>query len=125
MKKYFVLASFSGALAVLLGAFGAHSLKNILSDSQMYRFETAVRYQIIHSLLALIVLLIPFLTVRQMKIIIKTLFVGVFCFCGSIYILVTGFVSAGYIWFVTPLGGLLIIISWMLIGYYALKQKSV
>ncbi|MDO3694474.1 DUF423 domain-containing protein [Wenyingzhuangia sp. chi5] len=124
MKKYIAIASFSGALAVMLGAFGAHALKKILSVSELNSFETGVRYQMIHSLLLLIVMLIPMITEHQKKRIAKFLIFGVVCFSGSIYLLTLGVVPSKYIWFVTPLGGLLLLASWIMIGIDVLKQKT-
>lgn len=124
MKKYTAIASFSGALSVMLGAFGAHALKNVLTESQLNSFETGVKYQIIHSLLLLILMLIPIITERQKKRIANVLIAGIICFSGSIYLLTLGMVPSKFIWFITPLGGLLLLTSWIMIGIYALKQKT-
>lgn len=124
MKKYIVAASFSGALSVILGAFGAHALKEILTENQLSSFETGVKYQIIHSLLLLIVVLLPMLTEIQKKRIGSFLIGGMVCFSGSIYLLTLGVVPSSYIWFVTPLGGLLLLASWMMMGLYVLKNKT-
>lgn len=124
MKKIIVIASFSGALAVILGAFGAHALKNSLTPDQLNSFETGIRYQIIHSLLLLIVVIIPVLSISHKQLIAKFLMSGILCFSGSIYMLSLGVIPSKYIWFVTPIGGLLLIISWVLTGVYALKTKT-
>lgn len=124
MKKYMIIAGFSGALSVMLGAFGAHALKSMLTESQLNSFETGVRYQLIHSLLLLIVVLLPLLTLAQKKRISNLLIGGILCFSGSIYLLTLGVIPAKFIWFVTPLGGLLLLASWIMIGVYALKQKT-
>ncbi|MGY5356052.1 DUF423 domain-containing protein [Wenyingzhuangia sp. IMCC45467] len=124
MNKYIAVAGFSGALAVMLGAFGAHALKDMLTEIQLNSFETGVKYQMFHSLLLLIVMLIPILTDVQKKRIANFLMAGVLCFSGSIYLLTLGIVPSTYIWFVTPLGGLMLLISWMMIGVYALKVKT-
>ncbi|MDO6736987.1 DUF423 domain-containing protein [Wenyingzhuangia sp. 2_MG-2023] len=124
MKKYLIIASFSGALSVGLGAFGAHGLKKVLSETALQSFETGVRYQIIHSLLLLLVVLLPVLSSSQKTKIANVLTVGIVFFSGSIYALSLGLVPSKYIWFVTPLGGLLLLTSWLMIGLYAIKQKT-
>ncbi|ANW95334.1 hypothetical protein AXE80_03090 [Wenyingzhuangia fucanilytica] len=124
MKKYIAIAAFSGAIAVMLGAFGAHALKEILSESELNSFETGVRYQIIHSLLLFVVMMIPMFKEKQKKRIANILISGMIAFSGSIYLLVLGGVPSKYIWFITPLGGLLLLASWLMIGVYALKQKT-
>ena len=55
-KKIISTAGFFGMSAIILGAFGAHTLKPLLSSEQLLSYETAVRYQMYHSLAALIVL---------------------------------------------------------------------
>lgn len=124
MKKYIALAAFSGALSVGLGAFGAHGLKKVLTEAALQSFETGVRYQIIHTLLLLIIILIPVLTEKQKRRIANILLIGMVCFSGSIYALSLGVVAAKFIWFVTPFGGLLLLIAWLLLGVYAIKQKT-
>ncbi|MEM6686735.1 MAG: DUF423 domain-containing protein, partial [Bacteroidota bacterium] len=54
-KKILITGAILGALAVVLGAFGAHGLKKVLTVEQLTSFETGVRYQIYHSILLLIV----------------------------------------------------------------------
>lgn len=124
MKKYISIASFSGAIAVMLGALGAHALKKILTQTQLNSFETGVKYQIIHSLLLLVLIIIPTLLDVQKKMIAKILITGIVFFSGSIYLLTFNVVPATYIWFITPLGGVLLILAWILIGYYSLKNKT-
>ena len=61
METLFVIGAISGGLAVALGAFGAHALKSRLTASRLETFETAVRYQMYHSLA---LLLAAFATIR-------------------------------------------------------------
>ncbi|MDO6425334.1 DUF423 domain-containing protein, partial [Saccharophagus degradans] len=76
-------------------------------ETALQSFETGVRYQIIHSLLLLLVVLLPVLSSSQKTKIANVLTVGIVFFSGSIYALSLGLVPSKYIWFVTPLGGLL------------------
>lgn len=124
MKKYISIAAFSGAISVGLGAFGAHGLKKVLTETALQSFETGVRYQIIHTLLLLIVAIIPILKEKQKRTIATILLIGMVCFSGSIYLMSLNIIAANFIWFVTPLGGLLLLVAWLLLGVYALKQKT-
>lgn len=124
MKKYITIAAFSGAISVGLGAFGAHGLKKVVSEAALQSFETGVRYQIIHTLLLLIVMVIPILKEKQKARVANLLLAGIVCFSGSIYLLALGVVPAKFIWFVTPLGGLFLLAAWLLLGIYSLKQKN-
>lgn len=124
MKKYIAIAAFSGASSVALGAFGAHGLKDVLTAVQLNSFLTGIRYQAIHSLLLLIVMIIPFLSDKQKKNIGNTLIAGILMFSGSIYLLSLSIVPSKYLWFVTPVGGLLLLAAWLLLGMYSLKTKK-
>jgi len=123
MNKNLVITSFLGALAIALGAFGAHSLKETLLIDELKNFETAVRYQMFHVIVLLVVNLYNGFD-KKTKNILSSLFIaGIICFSGSIYAITIG-VSAKNIWFVTPLGGLLFILGWMNLGWRFWKQKD-
>lgn len=118
-------AGISGALAVVLGALGAHALKSVLTTELLAAFETAVRYHLIHSvvLLVLVVLLhfreSPF---NGPRIILasKLILAGMVSFSGSIYLLSTRSLwDADYLKIlgpITPIGGILLVIGWILIA---------
>lgn len=112
MRKYLILGAFLAGLSVVLGAFGAHALREQLSSEQLNSFEVAVRYQMYHSLAILIVNSYASFSRKHKKLISLFFFIGILCFSGSIYLITAG-VSASYIWFITPLGGLFFIIGWM------------
>lgn len=106
-----------GGLAVVLGAFGAHALKKRLTEDQQKSFETGVRYQMYHALILIISgISFPFMTSSQ-RITAWSFIIGVLLFSFSIYGLVLSD-SAGkklkFLGPVTPLGGLLLIIGWIL-----------
>ncbi|WP_088340182.1 DUF423 domain-containing protein [Robiginitalea sediminis] len=112
-----VLFGFSG---VILGAFGAHRLKGKLTEERLQNFETAVRYQFLHALLLLVVAFNLSFTTPVETWVVRVLILGVLLFSGSIY----GLVYSGHKgrkWKVliplTPLGGLLMAIGWLLLGY--------
>lgn len=108
-----ILASILGCLSVLLGAFGAHALKELLSAEALESYETGVRYMMIHSVVVLFLNVVPGLESRTINFLSKVFFAGILLFSGSIFAISTGLVEARSIWFVTPLGGLLLVTGWM------------
>lgn len=104
-------------LAVILGALGAHALEKHLSPDILQSFETGVRYQIFHAL-GLIILSTVFnqLHPSRMRWAIRLMLIGIICFSGSIYSFALGHLLnisiASVLWWVTPLGGLLLIAAW-------------
>ena len=120
-KSFLVTAALLGALSVILGAFGAHALKNKLPADALEIFETSVRYQFYHvfALLAVGMLMqnFPgsFITWSG-----RLFIAGIFLFCGSLYML-TYFKGIGnqqmnWLGAVTPFGGLCFIAGWICIA---------
>lgn len=120
-----LFASILGCLAVIFGAFGAHALKKILSEEQLKSFETGVKYQMYH---ALVLLLIGFnfkLETTSEKYMVYSFILGVLLFSFSIYGLVISSAKNKKLRFlgpVTPLGGLFLIIGWVLLAYNVLNM---
>ncbi|WP_404812616.1 DUF423 domain-containing protein [Capnocytophaga canimorsus] len=129
-KKTLLVASVFGALAVMLGAWGAHGLKALVNADAVASFETGVRYQMYHALFLLGVGVIPaqYLSQKTQKIILYLTFFGVLFFSGSIYFLATNdltpFFDFKKIALITPLGGLLLIGAWVVLIFSILKQKK-
>ena len=115
MFKNLVITCFLGLVAVILGAFGSHALKEILSSAQLLSFETAVRYQMYHVIVLLFVNTYDGFSTTQKNKISSLFFAGVFLFSGSIYLLQLTRITAKSIWFITPLGGLFLIAGWSLL----------
>ncbi|WP_300438856.1 DUF423 domain-containing protein [Christiangramia sp.] len=112
-----IIGGLYGTLAIILGAFGAHALKNKFSEDQLKSFETGVKYQMYHALILIICgVTFPFLT--TMEIVMGWCFIiGVFLFSFSIYGLTWSSSQGKKLKFlgpVTPLGGLLLIAGWIL-----------
>lgn len=102
-------ASLAG-LAVVLGAFGVHTLARLVSPDDMQVWETAVRFQMYHALGLLVIGALP----RHARLASLLLLVGTIVFSGTLYLLVaTGVRALGA---VTPLGGLLLIAGWTLLA---------
>jgi len=111
-----------GAIAVILGAFGAHALRDYLSEDQLRVFHTGVEYQFYHSL-ALIGVGIVYEKFQNMWIRYSGygFFIGIILFSGSLYLL-TAFSSLSYFGIVTPVGGLCFIIGWLCLVVGVLKK---
>jgi len=119
--KYLLIAgAIFAALAVILGAFGAHGLKKSLSEEMMVVYKTAVDYHFIHAIGLLLIGLLyqQYPESRLMLWAGLSLILGILLFSGSLYIMsITELKKLGMI---TPLGGLAFIIGWLLlaIGVY-------
>lgn len=125
MFKNLIITSFLGLLAVILGAFAAHALKEILTLTQLQSFETAVRYQMFHAIVLLFVNIYNGFSVKQKNVISYLFFLGILFFSGSIYLIQLTPITAKMIWFVTPLGGLCFIIGWIsMITIFIKKSKN-
>ncbi len=117
-KGYIKTAAFLGALSVMLGAFAAHKLKQIVSEQSINIFETAVRYQIYHvfalALSAIIYKEFPNKLISASGILFM---LGILFFSGSLYLLtyITANNMAGLDWIgaITPIGGLFFIVGWL------------
>ncbi|TMM32334.1 DUF423 domain-containing protein [Polaribacter aestuariivivens] len=112
MFKNIIITCFLGLLAIILGAFGAHALKETLSSEQLLSFETAVRYQMYHVIVLLFVNTYQGFSENQKNLISYLFFLGILFFSGSIYAIQLSTISANTIWFVTPVGGLFFIVGW-------------
>lgn len=120
MQKTFVLSgAFFGALAVVLGAFGAHALKARISAEHLAVFETGVRYQFYHALaLLLLGLFLDKISSGPAQTAGYLFIAGILFFSGSIYLLATREILGIDSWKsilgpVTPLGGLCFVSGWI------------
>lgn len=113
MFKNIIITCFLALTAVILGAFGAHVLKESLTSEQLLSFETAVRYQMYHAIVLLFVNTYNGFSVKQKNGITILFLAGVVCFSGSIYIVQLTKLTAKTIWFITPLGGLFFVVGWI------------
>jgi uncharacterized membrane protein YgdD (TMEM256/DUF423 family) len=128
-KTILITASILGVLSIVLGAFGAHALKELIPIESQQTFETGVRYQMYHALLLLFVGSTSLFQQKAKKIIYYLVVVGLMFFSGSIYGLATNELSAfnfKSIGFITPIGGLLLILAWgfMLASFLKISPKK-
>ena len=125
MKIWIGFGALFGGFSVMLGAFGAHSLKDHLSAQKLSAFQTATQYMATHSLAILIigVLSLQLGKAYESKLRKVGVFftIGIILFCGSIYILI--FSGSGFFGPITPLGGLFLIIGWFLLAFTFLNKS--
>ena len=110
--NFLVIGAISGCLVVILGAFGAHGLKDILDEYGKSIYEKAVLYHMFHTMAILILGLIEKIQPElQLSLAGWAFIFGIILFSGSLYVLaVTGIKSLGMI---TPIGGVFFIIGWV------------
>lgn len=122
-KTTLLIGAIAGALAVSIGAFGAHGLKAILLENQRTEtFELAVRYHFYHTFAMLLTgLFMEFFDERKLRWASLSFLIGIFIFSGSLYVLsVTGITWLGAI---TPIGGVAFILGWVFIVMGVGKRK--
>ena len=112
--NFLAIGAISGCLAVILGAFGAHGLKDVLDEYGKSIYEKTVLYHMFHTMAILVVGLIEKMQPEMQLSIAGWAFVlGIILFSGSLYILsITGIKLLGMF---TPIGGVLFIIGWVIL----------
>jgi uncharacterized membrane protein YgdD (TMEM256/DUF423 family) len=126
-KKISITGAFIGMVAIILGAFGAHALKKVLTPEQLISFETGVRYQMYQAFFLFFLATQNDIQEKTKKTIFTLILSGTLFFSGSIYLLsTTGITGINFkpIGFITPIGGLLLILAWGMIGYSILKTRK-
>lgn len=120
-KVFLLAASFSGAMAVMLGAMGAHMLKDKINYWEMHSFETGVKYQMYHTLALLaLVIIYNYIPSKLIEISGCSFMLGMVLFSGSLYLLsMKSILLIGHesiLGPITPLGGLALIAGWLLLA---------
>jgi uncharacterized membrane protein YgdD (TMEM256/DUF423 family) len=126
-KKLLSTGAIFGMIAIILGAFGAHALKKVLTVEQLSTFETGVRYQMYHALFLILIGTMSNLSEKTKKAIYYLVFFGVVFFSGSIYLLATNSLTTfdfKVIGFVTPIGGFLLISAWGILTFDFIKSNK-
>lgn len=118
------------ALAVILGALGAHALETSLNESQLASFLTGVRYQMYHAIALIVLGVFGMQTQASTKLVGSLFTLGIIFFSGSIYgltLLPLINISQSWLGPITPIGGLILIAAWTywLRITYILKKTSV
>ena len=114
-------AGFAG-LAVLLGAFAAHAMKDHFSAELLQPFDTGVRWQMFHAL-ALLGCAVLAASPRRLTIAAWCFTIGIVLFSGSLY----GYVLLGWKWFValTPIGGVTFVVGWIVLATAASRATDI
>jgi uncharacterized membrane protein YgdD (TMEM256/DUF423 family) len=121
-KIIIMLAGVNGFLAVSLGAFAAHALRDRISPELLNTFQTGVQYHMYHALalFGIGVMMTTFPAANLLRISAYLMMAGIVLFSGSLYLLsITGVRWLGAI---TPLGGLCFLAAWALIVWFAARQ---
>jgi uncharacterized membrane protein YgdD (TMEM256/DUF423 family) len=113
-----------GLLGVALGAFGAHALKSILiANNSVDTYELAVRYQFYHAFALLVIgLLMEKITNKSLGYSALCMTIGILLFSGSLYAL--AFKVGKIVAFITPIGGVFLIIGWLLVALSFMKNET-
>jgi uncharacterized membrane protein YgdD (TMEM256/DUF423 family) len=121
-KGFLITAAVLSALAVALGAFGAHGLKKIVPPETVATFDTGVRYQLYHCFgLFITAILFEKFASGSLKYAAYFFIIGIILFSGSLYLLTaikaTNTVGLRGIGIITPFGGLFFIAGWLMLAY--------
>ena len=134
MRTRFLICGLSGAVAVALGAWGAHGLKQFvlsgqLTTDQLNAFDTGVRYQMYHTLAMLLTLVFSNAVIsRGMNRAFIFFGIGIVLFSGSLYLLsIRNILHADWLRFlgpVTPFGGLCFVVGWIFLAFSMKKNNE-
>ena len=120
MKGYIIIASLFAALAILFGAFGSHALNERLSAQSLEVYDIATRYLMFHALGIFLIALLGFqLPKEYLEMPVIMMIGGTSIFSGSLYLI--AMIDFKELGMVTPIGGLLLIVSWLLLAYNTYK----
>lgn len=110
-------AALLGASAVMFGAFGAHALRSTLGPQQLGWWQTATQYQLAHALALLTIAILP---IRRAPLAAGCIALGTIIFSGTLYLMALGLPH--WLGAITPIGGLLLIAGWLLLGWGAFER---
>lgn len=120
-RNLIIIGAISGFLSISFGAFGAHAIKQWMSADLMTIYQTAVSYQIYHSLgLILIALVYQQHQHKLIKIAGWVMLAGIIIFSGSLYTL--SLTDTRWLGAITPIGGTLLLLAWLLLGLGVSKK---
>ena len=129
-KKFLIIAGIFGALGVILGAFGAHSLKSVLSEYQLSIFKTGIQYHFYHTFALLgLALFGKFSEYKYLKTAAWLFVIGILFFSGSLYLLACREVLnlnslTPILGPITPIGGMLFLFGWCCIIWTGIRMKN-
>ncbi|GAB4167568.1 MAG: DUF423 domain-containing protein [Calditrichia bacterium] len=121
MNKSLITGAIGNLLFVMGGAFGAHGLKNVLTETQLDNYHTALFYLMVHSMALLFLGLFQIITKRPTDLVYWFWSMGVLFFSGSL-ILFT-FSGSKFLIYITPIGGTLMILGWFFLIIRLIKYR--
>lgn len=119
-RAILVAAALLGASAVMLGAFGAHALRSSLGPQQLGWWQTATQYQLAHAIALLIIATLP---LRRAPLAAACMALGTIIFSGTLYLMALGLPH--WLGAITPIGGILLIAGWLVLGWSALERDRI
>lgn len=126
-KRIILTAAFFGGVAVLLGAFGAHGLKNLIDVPSVEIWQKGVDYQFYHTFALLYLSSFARYRNKLINIAYFCFTFGIILFSGSLYLLATrNITNLGFTEFIgplTPIGGMLLLLGWIMLFFAAFKDK--
>ncbi|MFL1468017.1 DUF423 domain-containing protein [Marinobacter sp. DUT-3] len=122
MRLPLVLGALLALLAVMAGAFGAHGLRTIVSARGLEVFQTAVTYQVYHSLTLILVAVLTGIGIHRRLLAVASGFflAGILLFSGSLYVLVL--TDIRWVGPITPIGGVCFMVGWILLLIAGLRR---
>lgn len=132
-KRFLITVGILGVISIILGAFGSHLLNGKISDENMRIFDTALTYQIYHTVALLsLTFMNRYLSRSYLELIYYFFVVGIVLFSGSLYVLSTSEVTniiIGFMGFLTPIGGISLALGWMVVIFvgvtYQHKKRAI
>ena len=124
MRKIGIIVSILGALGVLFGAFGAHGVKDKIDPARYAAYRVGIEYLFFH--LAPLLYIAQQAYSKRLMTIAYVFILGIICFTGSNILMTTEaihHINFHLLWPVTPLGGLLFVIAWLMLTYYFFSKK--
>ena len=127
MRNWIIFIAILGAITVILGAIGAHTLRDTLSDVQLNSFATGVRYQMWHIFAITGCVLLSKQFNVNLKVSLWLFAIGTLFFSGSIFLLSTipvhGMEEVKKIGLATPIGGLILVAAWLSVAVQFIRKK--
>lgn len=125
-KNIVVTSSILMAVTIMLGAFGAHGLKQLVSLEALSSFETGVRYQMYHLIALLVIGFAGIIPAKTKRWVFRFFLIGIILFSGSIYCLALGTIlpfDVSFLGPITPIGGILFVVGWLRLVFGLLTIK--
>jgi uncharacterized membrane protein YgdD (TMEM256/DUF423 family) len=123
-RRFVAWGAILAMLSVVIGAFGAHMLKSVISEDYLQVYETGVHYHMVHALGLILIAILAGQWGESVRLrwAARLLIAGIVLFSGSLYVLsITGVTILGAI---TPLGGVCFIAGWLCLAWEAFSRKN-